>query len=78
MDIQMPVLDGHQATRRLRREGFTLPIVALTAHATENDRAACLAAGFDEYASKPISRAQLAELVQRYVNAERAERAERA
>jgi signal transduction histidine kinase/ActR/RegA family two-component response regulator len=71
MDIQMPVLDGHQATRRLRKQGFTLPIVALTAHATENDRTACLEAGFDEYASKPISRAQLTDLVSRYVRHDR-------
>ena len=71
MDIQMPVLDGHGATRRLRLEGHTLPIVALTAHATEHDRAACMAAGFDAYATKPISRAQLTELVQRYVGGER-------
>jgi len=67
MDIQMPVLDGHAAARRLRQEGCTIPLVALTAHATETDRETCLAAGFNAYITKPISRQQLNDLVQRYV-----------
>lgn len=67
MDIQMPILDGHAAAKRLRSAGYTMPMVALTAHATGHDRDACLAAGFDEYATKPISRAKLVELVHRYV-----------
>ncbi len=67
MDVQMPVLDGHAAAERMRREGHELPIVALTAHATEHDRDRCLAAGFDDYASKPISRGQLDDLVRRHL-----------
>jgi len=67
MDIQMPVLDGYAAAERIRRTGFTAPIVALTAHATEQDRERCRSSGFDDYASKPIARNQLVELVRRHV-----------
>jgi signal transduction histidine kinase/ActR/RegA family two-component response regulator len=67
MDIQMPVLDGCAAVRLLRSGGCKLPLVALTAHANGRDRTACLEAGFDDYATKPITRSQLAELVRRYV-----------
>jgi signal transduction histidine kinase/CheY-like chemotaxis protein len=67
MDIMMPVLDGQQAARRLRGDGCRLPLIALTAHATEHDRKACLDAGFDDYATKPISRAQLTQLLKRHL-----------
>ncbi len=71
MDIQMPLMDGFSATRALRAARITTPIVALTAHAMEGDRAACLAAGCDDYASKPIDRTSLLQTCRRVALGER-------
>jgi CheY-like chemotaxis protein len=55
MDCQLPVMDGMSATRRMRADGYQLPIVAMTANALPGDRQACLDAGMNEYLAKPIT-----------------------
>jgi signal transduction histidine kinase/ActR/RegA family two-component response regulator len=62
MDCQMPVMDGYETTRRIRQaedKGRRIPIVAVTANAAEDDRAAALACGMDDFLSKPYSQAAL-------------------
>jgi len=74
MDMQMPILDGYQATSRLRAAGYAGPIVALTAHALAEDRRKCLEAGCDDYATKPIERDKFLAVVARYAGQARARR----
>jgi two-component system, sensor histidine kinase and response regulator len=72
MDVQMPQMDGLEATRQIRKPGSgvvdpRIPIIALTAHATEGDRTDCLRAGMDDYLVKPIRPIELAETLERWL-----------
>jgi signal transduction histidine kinase/ActR/RegA family two-component response regulator len=67
MDIQMPVLDGHGAAKKLREAKYTKPLIALTAHAMKEERARCLESGFTEFLTKPVQRNSLIETLSRYM-----------
>jgi len=71
MDCQMPDLDGYEATRQIRElegAGARVPIVALTAHATDGAELECRAAGMDDYLTKPLDRAKLAACLERWLS----------
>ena len=75
MDVQMPVLDGLETTRRIRANARlqNLPVIAMTAHAMQGDRQRCLDAGMDDYLAKPIDQAELLRIVGEYCSRERPE-----
>lgn len=63
MDLQMPVMDGYKAVEHIRAQGFSRPIVAITAHARHEEKVRCLASGFDEHLAKPLDRHALIRLL---------------
>ncbi len=73
MDIQMPVMDGYQATAKIRendaRMGRRTPIIGLSARAMEGDREAAIAAGLDDYLTKPLRKEELQQMLERWIGA---------
>ncbi len=67
MDVKMPVMDGVEATREIKRRYPDKPVIAQTAYAMHDDRSKLLAEGFDDYISKPISRDSLFEIITKYI-----------
>ena len=70
MDVQMPGMDGLEATRRIRAGGVgdpDIPVVAITAHAMDGDRGVCISAGMNDYISKPVLPGQLAAILEKWL-----------
>lgn len=67
MDIQMPVMDGYQATKKLRNKGIVTPVVALTASALQGDNDKCFKAGCNEFLIKPIDKFKLMQILSKYL-----------
>lgn len=65
MDVQMPVMDGLEATRRILAANPTVPVIGLTAHALEEERERCRAAGMVEHLAKPVELDDLVSVLQR-------------
>ncbi len=72
MDCRLPVIDGYEATRRIRQipHAAAMPIIALTANALQGDRERCLAAGMNDYLTKPFKRIDLQQILQRWLPAQ--------
>jgi CheY-like chemotaxis protein len=66
MDVRMPVMDGYEATRRIKQIRPFLPVIAQTAYALDSDRRQALDEGFDDYITKPVSDSLLLELIEKY------------
>lgn len=66
MGCQMPIMDGFEATRKIRQSGNDIPIIALTANAQNSDRDACIEAGMNDFLSKPFDPRRLYEMISRF------------
>ncbi len=67
MDVQMPILDGTEATRLIRQTGNTVPIIAMTANAFDEDRRRCRSAGMDDFVAKPVECSRLYETLAKWI-----------
>ncbi|RYD78754.1 MAG: PAS domain S-box protein, partial [Sphingobacteriales bacterium] len=67
MDIQMPVMNGYETTRKIRKSGSTIPIIALTASAIKGEREKCLASGMNDYITKPINEEEFLKTIDKWI-----------
>lgn len=67
MDIMMPKMNGYEAARAIKQAGYDIPVIALTANAMKGDGKKCLAAGCDEYLSKPLVRSELLKVISKFM-----------
>ena len=67
MDVKMPIMDGLEATRQIRKLSITIPIIAQTAFAFDQDRVRIIEAGCDDYLTKPLSPDSLKETIEKYI-----------
>ena len=72
MDMMMPRMNGYEATKELRKQGITTPIVALTANAMKGDDVKCFESGCDDYLTKPIDRRELSKIISKYLPSKKA------
>jgi CheY-like chemotaxis protein len=68
MDVRMPVMDGYEATREIRKNRPKLPIIALTAHALSDEKDKCIEAGCNDYISKPVDYQKLTKMIDHYLS----------
>ncbi|MBN4063742.1 PAS domain S-box protein [Cardiobacterium sp. AH-315-I02] len=71
MDIQMPVMDGHEATQKLLKIAPSLPVIGLTAHALASEKERCIASGMVEHITKPVDRDELVVAIQKHTSVSR-------
>ena len=67
MDVSLPIMDGYEATRRIRRSFSTLPVIGLSAHAMQGDAEKAIAAGCTDYLTKPVDEDKLFSVLKKYL-----------
>lgn len=70
MDIQMPVMNGYEASKKIRKDGYTMPIIALTANAVRGENEKCIKAGMNDYMAKPFKEEELLRILANCLDAE--------